>query len=178
VVRSIALLRAVNVGGRKMPMAELQAVCCELGWEGVQSFIQSGNIIFAAPDPAPVLEDALEQAIQRRWGYHSDVMVRSARQWTALLAANPLPNEAEAEPSRLLVGLAKARIRDGAAAELMAKAAAGERVEQAGEALWFHYPEGVGTSKLTPRLIDRCAGSPVTSRNWRTMLKLAEMAGA
>jgi uncharacterized protein (DUF1697 family) len=178
VARSIALLRAVNVGGRKMPMAELRAVCAELGWTDVETYIQSGNILFAAPGEAAELETSLEEAVQLRFGYWSDVIIRSAEQWRALLAASPFVSEAEAEPNRVLVGIAKTRLQPGAAAAIQAKAAAGERVAQAGEALWFHYPAGVGTSKLTPSLIDRSAGSPVTARNWRTMLKLGEMAGA
>ena len=175
--RSIALLRAVNVGGRKLPMLELRAICAALGWTEVETYIQSGNILFAASGQAAELETSLETAVQQRFGYWSDVIVRSAEQWRALLAANPIVSEAEAEPNRVLAGLAKAGLQPGAAAALQAKAVAGERIEQAGEALWFHYPAGVGTSKLTPSLIDRCAGSPVTARNWRTMLKLGEMAG-
>ena len=173
--RHIALLRAVNVGGRKMPMAELRAICAELGWTEVETYIQSGNLLFAAPGQSAEQEAALEKAIEQRFGYWSDVIIRSAEQWRALLATNPFLSEAEAEPNRVLVGLAKARLQPGAAAAIQAKAAAGERVEQAGEALWFHYPAGVGTSKLTPSLNDRCAGSPVTARNWRTMLKLGEL---
>jgi uncharacterized protein (DUF1697 family) len=58
------------------------------------------------------------------------------------------------------------------------RARSGEAVEAAGGALWFHFPAGVGTSKLTPAAIDKAAGSPSTSRNWRTVLKLQEMAQA
>lgn len=175
--RSIALLRAVNVGNRKLPMAELRALCEELGWSDVETYIQSGNVVFSTAGAGPALESALEGAVERRFGYWSDVMVRSVEQWRELLACNPLPAEAAAEPNRVLVGLAKARIEAGAADAIAARAVAGERVVQAGDALWFHYPAGVGTSKLTPGLIDRAAGSPVTARNWRTMQKLAEMAG-
>ena len=176
--RSIALLRAVNVGDRKMPMAELRTLCVELGWTEIETYIQSGNLLFAAPGQTAEQEASLEKAVEQRFGYRSDVIIRSAEQWRGLLAANPFVSEAEAEPNRVLVGLAKARLQPGAANSIQAKATAGERVEQAGEALWFHYPEGAGTSKLTPSSIDRSAGSPVTARNWRTMLKLGEMVGA
>ena len=63
----------------------------------------------------------------------------------------------------------------GAAEVIQARARAGERVKQAGDALWFHYPEGAGTSKLTPSLIDRAIGSPGTARNYNTVMKLKEM---
>jgi uncharacterized protein (DUF1697 family) len=175
--RLIALLRAVNVGGRKLPMAELRALCGELGWEEVETYIQSGNIVFSAPGGAGAVEAKLEKAVAERFGFHSDVMVRSASAWAAILAANPFAEASEAAPNRVLVGLSKSELRPGAAETIAAKAAAGERIEAAGGALWFHYPAGAATSKVTPAVIDRAAGSPVTARNWRTMLKLGEMAG-
>jgi uncharacterized protein (DUF1697 family) len=174
--RLIALLRAVNVGGRKLPMAQLRELCAELGLEKVETYIQSGNLVFTASGKTDALEAKLESAIKDRFGFHSDVMVRSAAAWAAVLAANPFGEASEAEPNRVLVGLSKAELKPGAAEALGARAAAAERVEQAGGALWFHYPAGVGTSKITPSLIDRAAGSAVTARNWRTMLKLGELA--
>lgn len=53
---------------------------------------------------------------------------------------------------------------------------AGERVARVGETLWIHFPAGAGRSKLTPAVLDRVAGSPMTTRNWRTVLRLAELA--
>ena len=174
--RFIALLRAVNVGGRKVPMAELRAVCEGLGWEKVATYIQSGNIVFDAKGKAEALESELEKAIKERFGFEVPAMVRSAAEWRAMLAANPFAKEAESGLNWVLIGLAKRKIPAEAAEAIAAKGIAGERVEAAGDALWFQYPEGVGTSKLTPALIDRAAGSPVTARNWRTALALQEMA--
>jgi len=173
--RLIALLRAVNVGGRKLPMAELRTLCGGLGWEDVETYVQSGNVVFTAPGGTGKLETALEEAVERRFGFHSDAMVRTAAQWRALLEANPFLDVAEREPGRVMVGIPKRALAAGSAATIAAEAAAGERVEEAGGALWFHYPQGAGTSKLTPRLIDRSAGSPVTARNWRTVSALLEM---
>jgi uncharacterized protein (DUF1697 family) len=173
--RFVALLRAVNVGGRTLPMAALRELCAGLGWEDVQTYIQSGNVVFAAAGKATALEKALESAVAERFGFEAPAMVRTASEWRALLAANPFPKESQAEPNRVFVGVPKGALAAGAAERIAAKAAAGERVESAGGALWFHYPEGAGTSKLTPSLIDRAAGCSVTARNWRTATKLAEM---
>jgi uncharacterized protein (DUF1697 family) len=159
-------------------MAELRALCAGLGWSGVATYIQSGNLVFAAEGKAAALETELETALAKRMKIETAVLVRSAAEWKRLVAANPFGEASEKEPNRVLLGLPKAALKPGAAAALRAKAAAGERVEAAGGALWFHYPEGVGRSKLSPSLIDRLAGSPVTARNWRTVVKLGEMAGA
>jgi uncharacterized protein (DUF1697 family) len=176
--RLIALLRAVNVGGRKLPMAELRALCGELGWEGVETYIQSGNVVFSASGKTEALEAELERAIEARFGMAVPVMVRTASQWAGYVAANPFPKAAEDEPNRLQLLVSKETPRGDAAGKLMERAKAGEAVGAAGGALWFHFPEGVGTSKLTPVLMDKAAGSPSTSRNWRTVLKLREMAQA
>jgi len=173
--RRLALLRAVNVGGRKLPMAELRALCGELGWRDVETYIQSGNVVFDADGGDAALEAALENAIADRFGFEAPAMIRTAAEWRAILKANPFPQEAEADPSRVFLGIAKREIAAGAEKKIEAKAAAGERATQAGGALWLHYPQGAGTSKLTPALIDRAAGSPVTARNWRTATTLAEM---
>jgi uncharacterized protein (DUF1697 family) len=174
----IALLRGINVGGRsKVPMAELRTLCEKLGWDEVRTYIQSGNVVFDASGKAPALEAALEKALSAHFGFAPAVVVRSAAQLEALTDANPFPEAGEAEPNRLLVGLSKSKPKAGAAEAIQAKAAAGEKVSEAGGAIWFHYPEGVGRSKLTPALIDRAVGSPLTARNWRTILRLREMLG-
>lgn len=176
--RRVALLRAVNVGGRKLPMAGLRALCGELGWERVETYIQSGNLLFGAPGKAEVLEARLEAAIRERFGLDVPVIVRTAAQWAACAEANPFPKVAREAPNRLQLLVSKRPPRDDAAAILMERARAGESVKAAGGALWFHFPEGVGQSKLTPALIDKACGSPSTSRNWRTVVKLREMAQA
>ncbi|MBV9930107.1 MAG: DUF1697 domain-containing protein [Alphaproteobacteria bacterium] len=176
--RWIALLRGINVGGRNaVPMAALRALCGELGWRGVETFIQSGNVVFDAQGRREALEAALEDALEKRFGFRPAVAIRSAAAWAKLLAANPFAQEAGAEPAKVMIGIAKAPPAKGAAAAIAAKGAAGERVEEAGGALWFHYPEGAGRSKITPAAIDKAAGSPVTARNWRTAVTLGEKTG-
>jgi uncharacterized protein (DUF1697 family) len=174
--RSIALLRAVNVGGRKLPMAELRALCGgELGWEDVETYIQSGNLLFRADGKPETLEARLEEAIKARFGLDVPVIVRTASQWAALASANPFPGVARDEPNRIQLLVSKRPVQADAAETLRERAQAGERAEIASGALWLHYPAGVGTSKLTPALIDKACGSPSTGRNWRTVVKLREM---
>ena len=171
----VALLRAVNVGGRKLPMADLRALCGELGWKDVATYIQSGNVIFSAAGAKASLEAELEQAITRRFGLDVPVIVRTAAEWAAYAGSNPFPVAARDEPNRLMLLLSKAPPVKGAEDLIQAKAGAGEKVARSGDALWIHFPGGAGTTKLTPKLIDRAIGSPATARNHRTILKLEEM---
>jgi uncharacterized protein (DUF1697 family) len=172
--RFVALLRAVNVGGRKLPMAELRELAAELGWVGVQTYIQSGNLVFEAEGERGTLERRLEEAIAARFGFEVPTVVRSAAEWPAY-AATPFPEAAEKEPNRLMLMLSKLPPAPDAAERLQERARDGERVAAAGDAVWIHYPAGAGTSRLSPSLIDRLIGSPATARNYRTVLKLQEM---
>lgn len=175
---SIALLRGINVSGRnKIAMAELRTLCAELGWGAVETYIQSGNVIFRADGPAAQLEVALEQAIARRFALSIPVVVRAAADWPAYLAGNPFPGPSQATPNYVMLTLSKAPPKPGAAEGLQERAAHGEQIVQVGDALWVYYQNGAGASKLSPALFDRLVGSPVTARNWRTALKLAELAG-
>ena len=175
-MRYVALLRGINVGGRgKVPMAELREACAGLGWGDVATYIQSGNVVFDSAKQAKALEAELEALLSERFGVDTAAIVRSAGQWPAYVKDNPFPEVAEAEPNRLMLCLSKAKPKPESAEALQARAKDGERVRLVGDALWVHYPGGSGTSKLSPSLFDRLVGSPVTARNWRTVLKLQEM---
>lgn len=174
--RLVALLRGINVGGtRKLPMARLREMCADLGWADVETYIQSGNVLFSSAAKAPELERELEGAIGAAFGFDIAVIVRNLAQWRAYEAGNPFPDEARDEPNRLMLHLSKAPPAPGAEQEIAARAAAGEQVRQADDALWIHYPAGAGTSKIGPALLDRAAGSPVTARNWRTVARIGDM---
>ena len=173
----VALLRGINVGGHnKIPMAELRLLCAEMGMGDVQTYIQSGNLVFSSAKPAAALENALEQSIERRFGHKISVIVRRAGDWAVYVESNPFPEIGKREPNLLALGLAKAALNSQAIKGLRERAANGEQLAQTGEALWVHFPKGVATSKLSPNLMARLVGSPVTLRNWRTVLRLQGMA--
>jgi uncharacterized protein (DUF1697 family) len=82
----VAFLRAVNVGKRQMKMAELKALCEELGFARVKTILASGNVRFEADaDPRATLEAAIE----KRWGWRSEAVIRTGGEIEAMLAADP-----------------------------------------------------------------------------------------
>lgn len=174
----VALLRGINVGGRnKLPMAEVRSVCSALGWDEVETYIQSGNVLFTAEKKGAELEIELEQAIEQHFRLDVPVIVRSADDWSTYLGTNPFPEASATEPNLVMLALSKNGMNPETAKSLQERAGAGERLEEAKGALWIFYPNGSGRSKLSPALLDRAAGSAVTTRNWRTVLKLAELLG-
>jgi uncharacterized protein (DUF1697 family) len=174
--RFVALLRGINVGGNtKVPMAELRSLCEKIGWTGVATYIQSGNVIFSASGSASDQERKVESAIEDGFGFPVTVLVRSGPDWSALVASNPFEEAARLEPNRLMLCPSKQPPNPDSEQALQARARDGEQVRLVGQALWIHYPEGFGTSKLSPSLINRLVGSPVTARNWRTAVTLQQM---
>lgn len=174
----IALLRAVNVGGRgKAPMADLRALLADLGFEAPQSLLQSGNLVFCSKATGATLETLLERETKARLGLATDYIVRTAAEWDRIVAANPFTAMARDDPSHLLV-MALKSAPDGAALEgLRAWIPGREAIESVGLELYITYPDGVGASKLTGAVIERRLGARGTARNWNTVTKLAALAG-
>jgi uncharacterized protein (DUF1697 family) len=178
--RIIALLRAVNVGGTgKVAMADLKAMLTGLGLEDVASHIASGNLVFTGDGrKTEVTEPWLEAEAARQLGLANDWILRIPEQWRALIEANPFPDFARDAPSRLLVTVFKTAIDPAGLAAVRALATAGEQMALGDRALYVCFPDGAGASKLANAGIEKRLGSRGTARNWNTVLKLAQMAGA
>ena len=171
--KMIILLRAVNVGGRKLPMAELRDLCRKAGLDDIETYIQSGNLVFSASSAAAA-EKQIEALIEDNFGFRSEAMARTAKQWAAYAGGSPFPDSDE-RGNLVHLGLAKGELAADVIGKLQPKAIHGEQIVVKGDALWIDFRIGVGESKLMPNFINKCAGSPVTMRNWRTVQKLAEM---
>ncbi len=172
----VGLLRGINVGGRhKVPMATLREVCARIGLGDVETYIQSGNLVFSSDVHATTLESRLEEAIEARFRFPVPVIVRPAARWRRYVTGNPFADESNEDAKLVHLALSRRPPAARAEAELRSRAVGGETVIRKGDALWIHFASGVGRSKLTPAVLDRIVGSPVTARNWRTVCKLGEM---
>lgn len=172
----VALIRGINVGAtRKLPMAELRAHCATDGLGEVKTYIQSGNIVLSSTDDADEVAARLETLIATRFKLDVPVIVRTAAQWQRYAAGSPFPDAEAARPNLLHICLSTKPLADDAAEALQARARAKEKLAVKDGTLWCDFGESVGTSKLTPALFDKAAGSPVTARNWRTVQALAAM---
>jgi uncharacterized protein (DUF1697 family) len=163
----IALLRAVNVGGTgKLPMADLKAMCIELGFTQVQTYIASGNVVFQSTLSAAKVQAALEAKLQTYAGKPVGVHIRSTAQMQAVYDGNPFP---KAAPNRVI-----AIFLNTPADKTMLTGVSGQKDEQVAlglHELYVHYGEGMAQSKL--KIPTAKTG---TARNMNTVGKLAEMA--
>lgn len=172
----LALLRGINVGGNKLvDMKQLVGLATKAGYANAKTYINSGNLMFRTSEPRAKVEATLEKAIAKHFGFSVDVVVRTQDEWDGYAKKSGFPESEETRAKMLLLGVAKLPIAKGAADALNALAQSGERVKAVKDALWIDYGEGLGRSKLSPGALDKHAGSPVTGRNWNTVLKLAEL---
>ncbi len=163
----IALLRGINVGtANRVRMDDLKRMCEGLEIDAPQTYIQSGNVVFAGVyDSKEDIEPILEAAFVMTFGFSIDFVVRSLPDLRRAIAANPFPEAAEVAPSRLLIHFFKRPPAPGARPRGVDR----EEVQIVGSEAYVHYPEGIASSKLKLPEVS-------TARNWNTVLKLEAMA--
>ena len=172
----IALLRAVNVGGIKVSMADLKALLVNLGFEDVRTLLNSGNVVFRGKSKAGAdLEKLLETEFAKKAGRPTEFFVRTAEEWKSIIDRNPMTDEARRDPGHLLVVVLKRAPSNQEVESLRAAIVGPEIVQADGKQAYIYYPAGVGQSKLTAKLIEKKLGTPGTGRNWNTVLKLGAM---
>jgi uncharacterized protein (DUF1697 family) len=173
----VALLRAVNVGGRRpIGMLDLREWAAQLGLGAPRTLLQSGNLLFeTAVRHATDLERMLEAEASARLGLETDFMVRSAADWQAIIGRNPFPREAKTDPGHLLVMVFKRAPKAADVKALRAAIAGREAIEAVGAHAYLVYPDGIGGSRLTTALVERTLGTRGTGRNWNTVVKLAAL---
>jgi uncharacterized protein (DUF1697 family) len=178
VTTHIALLRGVNVGGRaSLAMADLRALVETLGFSDVRTLLQSGNVVFRGAGKAADIEQQLERETEKRFGARIDHLIRSPKEWRAMIADNPFATEAIRDPSHTVAMFLKAKPQPSAVSALQVAIRGRETVRAGARHLYIVYPDGIGTSKFTGALIEAKLGTRGTARNWNTVLKLATLAG-
>jgi uncharacterized protein (DUF1697 family) len=176
--KQIALLRAVNVGKRQVPMGRLKELMGAAGFLEVSTYLQSGNVFFADGGLSAAENGGrLEKLLLEEFGFVVEVVMRSAAQLDAVIGANPLPGRV-ADSRRYVVTFFGRAPEAGVVAGLKAEDFEPDEFAFLGDELYSWSPNGVHTSKFTPQFLSRRLGVQVaTARNWNTVLKLRELAG-
>ncbi|WP_282695665.1 DUF1697 domain-containing protein [Streptomyces sp. CC208A] len=173
------LLRGINVSGhRKLPMAELRALLEALGHRGARTYLQSGNAVFTTEPGSPehVLAAAIEEAIEQRFGFRCDCLVRDGAYLAAVAEACPFPAD-ELEGKQLHAVYYSAPVTPDRFAAVDAGTYAPEAFALGDRVMYLYTPDGLGRSKLAEAVMKPSLnkGLVATARNWNTVRKLVEM---
>ncbi len=170
----IALLRGINVGGhKKMPMEPLREFIEQLGFKGVKSYIQSGNIVFNSKLPATDCQEIIKAGILEHYGWEVPVFVIKPAFIKDIISQYSL-TPAWLEQSYFTVLLntpSKAGIQ-----ELLALNYPGEHIAITNNCLYFYCENGYGRAKLNSATIERKLKVSTTTRNYRTLVRLLALA--
>ena len=174
----IALLRGINIGPHKrMKMEKLRASCEALGFAGVKTYIQSGNVIFKAPKLSPqTLSKKLGECIVKDFGFSSEIISRTREEMKAIVDGNPFMKERGIDPTKLHVVFLSQPASAAALKKLQDLTIAPDRVSHGDKEIYFYFPNGVSGSSLWKHPLDRVMGVAGTMRNWKTVTTLYQMA--
>ena len=174
---NVALLRGINVGGKnRLPMKELVALFVDAGCEDVRTYIQSGNVVFrTGPAGGAEIASVISASILNHFGYRIPVITRTARDFQEIVQANPFLG-AGAETDKLHV-MFLAELPDSAQVDALdPDRSPGDEFAVMGREIYLHCPNGVARSKLTNSYFDSRLSTTSTTRNWRTVQRLLELA--
>jgi uncharacterized protein (DUF1697 family) len=174
----IALLRGVNLlSHNRIKMDTLRSVCESIKLRDVQTYIQSGNIVFRTKETdITKLAARMERAIETEFGCRPPVILRTTSQWRDAIARNPFAARAGIEPNKLLVVFLADDPGEEARAKARAIPAAPEELHVLERELFIHYPNGMARPKLNMAAVERALKVSGSGRNWNSVMKLLDMA--
>lgn len=170
----IVLLRAVNVGGATLPMAELREIAADLGATDISTYIASGNLIANVPGDSAGFDRALEKAVELRYGFFREVISRTPAQVLAALDAHPFEI---VEPKFSYVSFLLSKPTAAAITKAETYPTGNDAWRVIGSELHIRYANGAGRPTMKSDSIGRALGTPGTARNLNTVRKLLDLVG-
>jgi uncharacterized protein (DUF1697 family) len=170
-------LRGVNVGGHLIKMEALRALYESLGLKKVETFIQSGNVVFTtqARDRA-ALAKRLEDAIEKKFGFHSDVVLRNAAELRDVLARNPFSERLDIDPAKLLIVFFAGDPDPQGCDKVRGLDIAPEELHIDGREVFIYFTNGMARPKLPWTKVGKFLKTPGTGRNLTSVRKLLAIA--
>lgn len=173
----IALLRGINVGGKRMKMADLRDVFAALGLADAQTLLASGNVAFQSDESDRAkLAAQIEAGITQKFGFDSRIIIRTAAEIQQVIQNHPFSDDQMADEAKLLVTFFGEAPSSGAVRALMEARSGPEDIHINGPEAYIVYPDGMGRSKLTNNFIEKHLQVTGTGRNWKTVNKLRDLA--
>ncbi|WP_136480264.1 DUF1697 domain-containing protein [Cognatitamlana onchidii] len=170
----VALLRGINVGGqKKVPMALLKEVLTDAGLKAVQTYIQSGNVIFESlENDKEKLQDVIYDAIKTHFGFEVPNIVFTPNHLKTIFDACPFPEE-QKENSYFMILFKAPGVELVKSVETLSYP--NETFVITKKAIYFYCSVGYGKAKLNNNFFERKLKVTATARNYKTMLKLLSL---
>ncbi|HEX8814957.1 MAG TPA: DUF1697 domain-containing protein [Terriglobales bacterium] len=174
----VAMLRGVNVAGHNLvKMAELRGLLETLVFEQCQTYIQSGNLVFSAAKGSEAeIAAKIAKGMAKKFGFEPGVAVRTATEMGKVIERNPFVKMKGVDVTTLHVTFLSGEPDTAAVKKLAELAAAGEEFRGSGREIYLYCPNGYGNTKLSNNAIEKVLGVSATTRNWKTVNKVREMA--
>src|SRR6185503_11315142 len=145
----VALYRGINVGGKHaVKMESLRAMHARLGHQRVQSYIQSGNVVFAAKGSPAAIARKTAAAFASEYGFAAQVLIVDAKRWGTIVKSNPFATFAAQHPNTVHAGICDGAPSATGLQALLAKTAGSETFAIRDGVVYLHAPDGFGKSKF------------------------------
>ena len=172
----VAMLRGVNVAGHRIKMEQLHGLCDRLGFQKVETYVQSGNIVFQAKTENPTLiSKRISESILASFGFETPVILRTSKEMENVVANNPFLKEKDVDSSKLHVTFLTDVAQEGSLKTVEKLATSQDRFHPTSREIYLYCPEGYGRTKLSNNAIEKALSVTATTRNWRTTNTLLEM---
>ncbi|WP_335869450.1 DUF1697 domain-containing protein [Bacillus sp. 2205SS5-2] len=170
----ISLLRGINVSGKnKIKMVDLKKCYESLGLRDVRTYIQSGNVLFTSDHKKQTeVATLIERGIEETFDLAVSVLTRSKKEWTSMVEERPFSIE---DPAKMHVTFLAEPANRYIEEPIRNKKSESEDFSISQKEVYLLCPDGYGKTKLTNTFIEKSAGVKATTRNWKTVMKLAEM---
>ena len=172
----VAMLRGVNVGGNSLKMDRLRGACEDAGLQNVQTYVQSGNIVFSSRVGVPKLAQTLKALIDAQARLPVTVVIRSASEMTKIAAGNPFLKQKALDITKLHVTFLAKPPSKPALDKLDALAGTRDEYRLVKQEIYLHCPINYGQTKLSNTAIEKVLSVGATTRNWKTVTTLCAMA--
>ena len=174
----IAMLRGINVGrGKAVKMERLRTSFTALGFGEVRTYVQSGNVVFQSERKSELIR-TIEAKIQHDFGFTVPVLIKTSKELAQIVRDNPLLRVKGIDVSKLHVTFLSEVPPKTAARVLEDLATTRERFRILNRKIYLYCPDGYGISKLTNNTIEEKFSLVATTKDWRTVNALLEMAGS
>jgi uncharacterized protein (DUF1697 family) len=173
----ISLLRGINVSGqKKIKMTELAILYENIGFQSVQTYIQSGNVVFTSDKTLKIIRNIIQQSITEKFGFEVPVLVLSSQELDTIVKGNPYLSPEERDIKPYHVTLLSDLPDEKKISSVKEYQDSPNEFSISGKIIYLKCPQGYGRIKINNTFFEKKLGVGATTRNWKTILTLAEMA--